>query len=167
MKKPLTLAVTVLCLSPALAEAAASRKPAPASGPNAAILEVGRSFASAANAKDTAKLAALYVEDAILMPPNQELVRGRAAIQAFWQGILDSGARDVSLSSTGLFESGSIAYETGTYQFTIAPAQGPAVTDRGKYLVGLRRDAGGKWRMQYDIFNSDLPCPAGGAAPGP
>lgn len=112
-----------------------------------------------ANAKDAAKMASTYAEDTALMPPNSAIVRGRANIQAFWQGMLDQGARDVSLASFGSATSGAVGYEAGTYQFTMQPAGGQPTTDKGKYLVALKRGADGKWHLAYDIFNSDSPCP--------
>jgi ketosteroid isomerase-like protein len=33
---------------------------------------------------DAAALAGMYTEDASLLPPGAEMIRGRAAIQAFW-----------------------------------------------------------------------------------
>ena len=55
--------------------------------------------------------------------------------------------------------SGPVSYEAGTYAFTMQSAGGQAVKDEGKYLVGGRKGKDGKWKITYDIFNSDLPCP--------
>src|SRR5437016_1251994 len=40
-------------------------------------------FEAAFNARDAAKAAAMYANDAILMPPNRSMVRGRANIEAY------------------------------------------------------------------------------------
>jgi ketosteroid isomerase-like protein len=37
-------------------------------------------------AGDAARLAALYTEDAWLLPPGADIVRGRARIEEFWHG---------------------------------------------------------------------------------
>jgi uncharacterized protein (TIGR02246 family) len=154
MRKSVWMAAIALCLASFLA--AQGAKPGSA---ETAIRDAAKAFVAAANAKDAAGIGALYAEDAVLMPPNQEMVRGRAAIQAYWQGVIDAGAKDVSLTTTHVSSSGNVGYEAGTYQFTIAAPGAQPVTDRGKYLVGLRREADGKWRLAYDVFNSDLPCP--------
>jgi uncharacterized protein (TIGR02246 family) len=163
MRKSVWAVAIALCVGSFLA--AQPAKPAAAGSADAAIRDLTKTFVAGANAKDGARIGALYAEDAVLMPPNQEMVRGRAAIQAYWQGLLDAGAKDVSLTTTHVASSGNVAYEAGTYQFTMAAPGAQPVTDRGKYLVGFRREADGKWRMAYDVFNSDLPCPPASAAP--
>ncbi len=39
-------------------------------------------FEAAFNSKDAAKVASLYAEDAVAMPPNRPMVKGRSAIEA-------------------------------------------------------------------------------------
>lgn len=159
MRKPLWIVAIALCGASLFAAQSAPPKSAPAGSAEAAIRDTARAFVAAANAKDGARIGMLYAEDAVLMPPNQDMVRGRSQIQAYWQGLLDGGAKDVSLSTTHVATSGNVGYEAGTYQFTMAPPGAQPVTDRGKYVVGLRRQRDGKWRLVHDIFNSDLPCP--------
>src|SRR5258706_15037244 len=48
------------------------------------INEVSQAFVKAALASDWATVAALYGDDAVLSPPNEPAVKGRAAIQAFF-----------------------------------------------------------------------------------
>ena len=40
---------------------------------------------AAFNAKDAAKVALLYTDDAVVMPPNHALVKGRANIEAYFK----------------------------------------------------------------------------------
>ncbi len=49
----------------------------------AAIEEGSAAFVAAANADDWGRIAALYTEDAVMMPPNGPAVQGLAAIEAF------------------------------------------------------------------------------------
>ncbi len=160
MKKLLVLALVLgFGVSGLLAQSTMKEKTMPGKSAGGGIEQLSVAWAAAANAKDAAKMGALYTEDAVLMPPNQEMVRGRVNIQAFWQTMLDSGARDVSIISLGAWSSGTVGFESGTYEFTMQPATGQPTRDKGKYLVGVRRGTDGKWRLSYDIFNSDLPCP--------
>jgi uncharacterized protein (TIGR02246 family) len=159
MKKQALAGVAVFCAASLLAAQPAQVKQRTEASAEAAIRETAQAFAAAANAKDAAKIGSLYAEDAVLMPPNEPAVRGRSSIQAYWQKLIDAGARDVSLTTLAVATSGSVGYESGNYQFTMAAPNAQPATDRGKYLVGLRRDADGKWRLVYDSFNSDLPCP--------
>jgi ketosteroid isomerase-like protein len=43
--------------------------------------QMNRDFAAALNAKDAKAAAALYTEDAVLIPPGEALVKGREAIE--------------------------------------------------------------------------------------
>ena len=158
MRKPAWIVAIALCGASSIAAQSAQPKSAPPGSAEAAVRDMTKTFVAAANAKDGARIGMLYAEDAVLMAPNQEMVRGRSQIQAYWQTLLDGGAKDVSLTTTHVATSGDVGYKAGTYQFTMAPSGAPPVTDRGKYVVGLRRQPDGKWRMTHDIFNSDLPC---------
>jgi ketosteroid isomerase-like protein len=52
------------------------------------IDQVAVQLTSAFNATDAVKLASLYTETATLMPPNEGAVKGRIAIQAWFQAAL-------------------------------------------------------------------------------
>jgi ketosteroid isomerase-like protein len=129
-----------------------------AGGMAGAFAKAARDFEAAVGRGDAAGLAALYTEDAVLMPPNHPAVNGRAAIQEFLAGMLAQGARNMKLVQTTVAGAGSNGYEVGTYEFDLGPASAP-VHDKGKYIVGMKRSASGKWLIAHDIFNSDLPCP--------
>jgi len=55
----------------------------------ATIQSLSDQFAKAFNTGDAAAVAALYTEDAIILPPGGEMMKGRSAIQAFWKGAAD------------------------------------------------------------------------------
>ena len=62
--------------------------------------QMNRDFAAALNAKDAKAAAALYTEDAVLIPPGESIVRGREAIEEYWRGAIESGGvRDVSVET--------------------------------------------------------------------
>jgi glutathione S-transferase len=54
-------------------------------GRTARIEDMAPLMEAAFNASDAAALASLYDDTAILMPPNEPLVRGRAEIQAWFE----------------------------------------------------------------------------------
>jgi len=103
------------------------------------------------NAGDAAAVAAIYADDAHVMPPGVDAVTGRAAIQSFWA----SGMKDVptvTLESSDLQHSGGLAVETGEY--TDKDANGE-VLDHGKYVaVWMKTD--GNWQIVRDIWNSSM-----------
>lgn len=157
MKKVVLFALTVLIA----ARLQAGPDPR-SSGDTSGLAQLQTEWVAAANAKDSARVAALYAENAVLMPPNAPMAKGRPAIQAVWQGMMDENARDIALTAVDRSVSGDLGYEAGTYTLNMGAPGGPVASDKGKYLMTLRRGPGGKWLIQNDIFNSDLPCSGGG-----
>lgn len=120
------------------------------------VSEVGASFAAAVNAKDASKAALLYSKNASLMIPNGEPIRGREGIEAFWKQMVGQGLM-VSTTTSEADASGSIGYETGTYELSFTTADGQIIRDKGKYVNLMKREADGHWRMIVDIWNSNEP----------
>jgi ketosteroid isomerase-like protein len=107
--------------------------------------------------KDSAN-AALYSENAVLMPPHEPALTGRPAIRrwlAAFPPMSDFGLTVVEIDGRG-----DLAYVRGTYALTIAASgKTPALPDHGKYVEVRRKQADGSWLIVLDIFNSDLPAP--------
>jgi len=117
--------------------------------------QMNRDFAAALNAKDAKAAAALYTEDAVLIPPGEPIVQGRAAIEEYWRGALESGGiRDVSVETMDAHSSGSLGYETGSFVLTVNGPDGQPVVDRGRYVELLRRESDGTWRSTHGIWNA-------------
>jgi uncharacterized protein (TIGR02246 family) len=117
--------------------------------------QMNRDFAAALNAKDAQAAAALYTEDAVLIPPGEPLVQGREAIEEYWRGAIESGGvRDVSVETMDALSSGSLGYETGSFILTANGPDGEAVIDRGRYIELLRREPDGRWLSTHGIWNA-------------
>ena len=117
--------------------------------------QMNRDFAAALNAKDAQAAAALYAEDAVLIPPGEPLVRGRDAIEDYWRAAIEAGdIRDVSVETMDALSSGSLGYETGSFVLTANGPDGEAVTDRGRYIELLRREPDGRWLSTHGIWNA-------------
>lgn len=122
-----------------------------------AIEEVNAQFMDAINRGDAAAAAAFYTKDAKLLPAGSEMVSGRQAIQAFWQGAVKMGIRNFTLETVDLGREGDLLYEIGTYSLAIQPEGGPVTTDRGKYVTVRKCQPDGSWKLVADIWNSDSP----------
>ena len=96
------------------------------------------------------------------MPPNATLIKGRAAIEAFFKSEFSVGVSGLKLNPIESVISGNIAFEAGTSVITIGRRTAPTLTgansttENGKYLTTFKR-IGGDWKIAYDIFNSDQP----------
>jgi uncharacterized protein (TIGR02246 family) len=133
--------------------ATASAQAGGAQGVRAAIEKANSAFAAAFKAGDFAALGAMYAEDAIAFPPDADMVRGRAAIQAMWAGIQKSGVKSVALTTVDVQSSGTMASEVGTAVLTIQPAGKPETTQNGKYVVVWKATKDGTWQLHRDIWN--------------
>ena len=149
-----------------LASGASACSNAPAAFTDAdrtAIRAVVDSFTNAVKAGDYATAASYYTEDGAIMPPNAPAVEGRAGIQKN----LESFGR-VSAFSQPVVEVegvGDLAYARLNFNLTVTPPNTTTpMTDKGKVLIVLRKQADGKWRTSKGMFNSDLPMP-GSPAP--
>jgi uncharacterized protein (TIGR02246 family) len=126
-----------------------------------AIKAVADAYVKAALAGDAKAIAALYTDDAVEMPPHEPMVKGRAAIQQYYEKEFGSGMKMNSFTVTHIETqaSGDHGYDVGTYQQSVTPKGATAaMTDSGKYTVIVKR-SGGAWKVAYAIYNSDQPPP--------
>ena len=108
-----------------------------------------REFEAAFNRRDAAALAAMYTEDARLLPPGSEMASGRPAIQQFWQGAFDMGVSGGELRPQQIEARDDLAYEMSTATLRM----GDAGTQAVKYVVVWKRQTGGAWQLAVDIWN--------------
>lgn len=126
---------------------------------DAAIKAVADQYVKAGLAGDAKAIAALYTADAVEMPPNRPPVKGRAAVQQFYEQQFKAGKiTDFVLDHLETRAVGDTGYDVGTYRQKMTPATGQAVNDTGKYIVILKRTEGA-WKVAYAIYNSDTPMP--------
>jgi uncharacterized protein (TIGR02246 family) len=110
-------------------------------------------FMSAFQRRDAAGVAALYTENAYILPPGSEMMQGRAAIQSFWQAVMDSGVTEAKLETVDVEEGGeNLAREIGRYVLTIQQGS-ETMQSPGKYVV-IWKQEGSDWKVDVDIWNS-------------
>ena len=123
------------------------------------INELSEILVKAALAKDWATHADLYTDDAVVIPPNEPPVKGRAAIRAWLEKF--PPITEFKFDNVKVEGRDDLAYVVGTYAFTLAPPGAPGpVKATGRYVEIRRRQPDGKWLIAVDIFNSDLPIAA-------
>ena len=123
----------------------------------AKIDAVNKEFLDAFNRGDIAAAMGVYTEDATILPPNAEMMKGKAAIKAFWQGARDMGVKEAKLETVELTPMGDeTACEIGKYVLKIHPEGGAAFTDHGKYMM-IWKLVDGSWKWDSDAWNSSLP----------
>ena len=125
----------------------------PALAQNRATIEkLNDAWTAAFNKGDAAAVAALYSEDAYVLPPGSAMVKGRAAIEAFWRQAAQQMS-DAKLTTVDVLPLGrSAAREIGTV--TLKTKSQPPQEVVGKYVVVWRK-IGRDWKLATDIWNTD------------
>ncbi len=120
----------------------------------AALKARAAAWEKAFNGSEFEKVAAMYAQDGMRMPPNAETAKGRDAILA---QLKESRAAmsGVELGVEGVVLDGALAVTSGTYKI-----KGPdgSVVDHGKW-VSVGKKIEGEWTTLSDIWNSDRPLP--------
>src|SRR5712691_9840022 len=150
LKKELMLAMAIVML------AACAPKAPNTAADEAALRADPEEWMKAYNAGNADGVAALYAEDAILLPPGAPAVTGRAAIRDFIAAETPkSKAAQLTFKSddiTGVGVSGDMGWLSGIYSVTDGSG---ATVDKGKYLSVYRR-VKDDWQLIRDTWNSDM-----------
>ena len=108
------------------------------------------------------KVMSYYADDAMSMPPNSTMLKGKEAIKAFSTQMMQSGMKmsNVKFTTVEVDASGKVAYEVGNYEMDIAiPVMGK-MRDQGKYVAIWKQQADGSWKVHAEMWNTDTPLPS-------
>ena len=109
---------------------------------------------------DSAALAAMFTDDAIMMPPNAAALVGKQAIQDMWTGNFELVTYKATIEALETEAAGAWFYSRGTYTLAVTPkAGGEAVEDTGKWMTVSKGMPDGTWKIHRHIWNSDNPLP--------
>ncbi len=125
---------------------------APPDGWQDAIAANNQAAMDAVARKDAAAFAAVYTANGNALPPNSPTVTGTAALQGFWQAVIDMGIAAVKLETVELEGFEDTAVEVGAYTLE---GEGGAVLDQGKFIVIWKLEDGA-WKWHQDIWNSSV-----------
>jgi len=114
------------------------------------IEKLNATFVELFNKGDAAGVAALYADDAVVLPPGAGIVKGRAAIEAFWKGAAET-LGDAKLTTLEVRPFGENAAREIGY-FSLHSKSSPAQELTGKYVVVWER-VGSQWKLGTDIWN--------------
>jgi|HubBroStandDraft_4_1064222.scaffolds.fasta_scaffold42936_2 uncharacterized protein (TIGR02246 family) len=113
-------------------------------------------------ARDAAKIASHYADDAVMMQPGADPASGRQAAQ---QGVTEA-LKDPNFTLTFAADrtdastSGDMAYVQGHFTVTQTdPATHAKVAQNGSYVTVYRKQADGSWRAVADIASPGAPPP--------
>ena len=121
------------------------------------ISSTNRQFEEAFARGDAAGCAAVYSEDAKILPPDSPELTGRQAGQEVWQSVIDMGVKSISLQTLELEEMGDTAVERGSATVRIQGEGGETIEASAKFILLWKRQADGAWKWHWDCWNFDAP----------
>jgi ketosteroid isomerase-like protein len=104
-------------------------------------------------------LLVLMAEDVVLMPPNEPVLKGKAAVRAWYEQFLTQlRTSDLTITDREVFIGDEWATELASFEWALVPvAGGPAVIDRGSYAQVWHREPDGRWLFSREMWNSTTP----------
>lgn len=90
------------------------------------IRDLYRQYVEAERAGDAKRIASFYTEDALLIPPEQKPIEGRAEIHKYFEGVTNSA---VEIDIGHIEVEGNIAWVTGLFHWN--------ADDQRRYLAFL------------------------------
>lgn len=141
-----------------LAGTASAQDPADSTAAAQAIAQSAQAFSRALERGDAEGMAAQYVDDAVLVPPNGRVIAGRDSIRVFWTPRNpDFRTLAHSLTTDRLEVAGEVAVEVGTWRQEGQRKDEQPRESAGRYLVVWRRQPDGAWKMQFDSWTAPFP----------
>ena len=119
------------------------------------IRKMDREFMDNVAAKNAARVAGIYADDARILMPGRPVISGQSEILAFWKAALNGPVEAIALDTTHIDVSGDLAYAFGTNTILLKPPGEAPREEKGKYVAVYRRQPTGDWKIVVDSYSSD------------
>jgi len=116
-------------------------------------------YHQAASTKDRAAVVALYDENALMVPPNADLVEELEGVQGYRFGFLETPGVELQFEilRAEISTSGDIGWTLSIGDITINNPEGPPGRDIIRDFHTWKKQADGSWKVVVDMWNSELP----------
>lgn len=111
--------------------------------------------ALASRGGDVEAILSYWTDDAVVLPPGQPAIRGKAALREYVGASLRIPGFSINWKSTEatLSPDGSLAYLSGENRVTMQGPDGSPMTIVGRAVTVWRKEPDGQWRCAVDIWN--------------
>ena len=110
-----------------------------------ALARVLTDYEAAWSRRDAKALASLFADDGFVLPNGHPPVRGRAAIERYYEG----HGGPLALRALAFAEEGSVGFILGGY------TSQRGAHDDGKFTLTLRKDRDGRWLIFSDMDSAN------------
>lgn len=114
-------------------------------------------FYAAVEAGDSEAHIAAFSDDAIMMPNHWTMSQGKEALAEIIRAGEGSVFRLRDREIVDMDASGNLAYTVNSYYYTYHPVGSEPRWHKTKNVHIWKRDAEGVWKLDVDIWNSDVP----------
>ncbi len=111
-------------------------------------------FTTTINRGDAAALAELFDEDAILLPPNDDVARGKAGARRVMDGLVAARLNNAAFETLRVIDGGDFAIHVARFSHDLE-RDGARVREAGKFVEVWKRQVDGSWKTVVDIWNMD------------
>ena len=124
----------------------------------ASLRQAANTYHQAASAKDVRAVVALYDDDAIMVPPNADLVEGLEGVRGYRFGFIETPGVELEfeIMRVEISESGDIGWTLSIGEITINNPEGPPGRDVVRDFHTWKKQVDGSWKVVVDMWNSEL-----------
>jgi uncharacterized protein (TIGR02246 family) len=123
-----------------------------------AIGKIRSEWQAAADRKDSTAVAALYADDAVLATSGAPVATGKAEIEKTL-GRMVNLTKFEKIDSKDLVVSGDNASDYGTFSDEVTLPNGKKAKEDGYYLVTLRKQGDGSWKITHHVSTTPPKAP--------
>ena len=117
------------------------------------IADNNQRWNDAFNSGNADAVAALYTQDATVLPHTHDVITGVENIRSFWRSVMDAGFRDHTIEIIDAYVKGDLAYETARWMAT-GPSEGGGKQPFGGSLINIfERQDDGSWKARLHMWN--------------
>lgn len=121
-----------------------------------AISEVSKARAKAFNEENAAAIAIHFTDSGLLMAPEKPAMRGKQAVQSYYQSIFDEYRPLLESHYEEVSVSGNLAYGRGFARVVLYPKSGgDSLVSTSKYINIMQKQKDGTWKTTHDIWNGN------------
>lgn len=122
-----------------------------------ALMQTSRAWAQAAASGDLERIVSFWAEDAVVLPPDQPAVVGKAAIRDYVRQSLAIPKFSITWDPerATIAAAGDLGYLVEHNRFSFADSTGKIHTQYGKGVTVWRKDPTGAWKCVVDTWNNN------------